>query len=97
MSLFHSSILFYLSAILPQYVVWPYLAYYDSAGQPLFLSGIGATVLHWIIVLAIYIYVSKHASLPKSIGLFLLISAISILLAHALLTLAGYQFSVDWL
>ncbi len=93
----HWNILFYLAAVLPQYLIWPYLSYYDDASGRPFPSGIEAMVLHWSIVLAVYFYVSRKASLPRSLALFLLISGMSIVLAHALLTIAGYKFSAEWL
>jgi hypothetical protein len=97
LQVFHSNILFYLAVVLPQYLIWPYLSYYDDAGRRPFLSGIEGTVLHWTIVLAVYFYVSRKVSLPRSLALFLLISGLSIVLAHALLTIAGYKFSAEWL
>ena len=98
LSVIHSSVIFYCSSILPQILIWPYLSYYNDAFErPFHPAEVAVTVIHWSIVLAIYFYTTRRASLAKSLASFLLIAALSMVAAHLLLIISGYRLSVEWL
>jgi hypothetical protein len=51
---FRSRVIFYASAAVPQYLIWPYLSYYNSEhNRPFEPFEIPATVAHWSLVLAL--------------------------------------------
>src|SRR6266568_4340976 len=50
---FQSGLIFYVSAVVPQYLIWPYLSYYNEASaRPPFAWAMVAA--HWPAVLALY-------------------------------------------
>jgi len=91
-----SSVVFTFSAIIPQYVIWPYLSYYNEVPkQPFWPYQYLAVLIHWTCVFAVYVWITRKISLPMSFAVFGLLGVASILLVHCALKLFGYQFELD--
>jgi hypothetical protein len=92
-----STTVFILSALVPQYALWPYCSYYypDSGNSPLAAWQLFAVAVHWVVVFAAYLFVTRNMSLLKSLGVFLLLGALSILAVHGVFLLLGCRFYLE--
>jgi hypothetical protein len=91
-----SAMLYQLGAIVPQYIIWPYLAYYDLAGRQLLQP---CTVLvclaHWLLVIGGYWFATRDTSLKLASLVFFGFWLGSMGIAHVGLRLSGYTFVLD--
>ena len=79
-------------AIVPQYLINPYYSHY---GPHRCLGGWLPMWVHWAVVLLIYGVVTRRRKPVASLGVFVGISVVSVLVAHAILQLSGYSFELD--
>lgn len=83
---------YFLMAIVPQYAIDPYYSHY---GASRFADGWLPAAFHWSLLLALYGLLSRGRSLRVSLLLFAGLSILSVLLAHAFLSICGYKFVLD--
>ena len=93
---FQSGLIFYVSAVVPQYLIWPYLSYYNEASaRPPFAWAMVAA--HWPAVLALYSYLTLRTTTLGTLDIFFAIAVGSMALAHLVLRICGYTFYPEWL
>ncbi len=85
---------------LPQYL-FPYDGYFRSGPfdenaqkclHPLCLPGWTTSLIHWVIVLLIYYWITKKLNLKKSLLMFCFLSISSLILVNFILGLCGWEF-----
>src|ERR1051326_7772296 len=72
----------YIAGILPQYTTFPYYSYYTLGGGDRFPLWWVSTIIHWLVVLAIYGWLIRGRSFLRSIFIFLALAVASLLLVQ---------------
>jgi len=86
-----------VAGLLPQYLLYPPLSYFNTDGTRALDSSLGATsiIVAWAILLAFHAWIGWKRSFRYSFVLFVILFSTFLLLGHVALDLSGYDFLLD--